>query len=77
MDSLGLSKEMKSEGVIDNMDDLRQYLTVEDVAKRLDLSEEWVRDLIHRKEIKAVKIGQWKIKPEDLGKFIESRKNMK
>ena len=77
MDSLGLSKEIKSEGIIDNMNDLRKYLTVENVAKRLDLSEEWVRDLIHRKEIKAVKIGQWKIKPEDLEQFIKSRMNIK
>ena len=76
MDSLGLSQEkIKSEGVSDNMDDLRQYLTVEEVAKRLDLSEEWVRDLIHRKEIKAVKIGQWKIKQVDLQNFIKSRSN--
>ncbi len=59
------------------MDDLRKYLTVEEVAKRLDLSEEWVRDLIHRKEIKAVKIGQWKIKSEDLDKFIKSRSNIR
>ena len=59
------------------MDDLREYLTVEEVAKRLDITEEWVRDLIHRKDIRAVKIGQWKIKPEDLEKFIESRMNVK
>lgn len=57
------------------MDDLRKYLTVEDVAKKLDITEEWVRDLIHRKEIKAVKIGQWKIKQADLQKFIKSRSN--
>ena len=57
------------------MDDLRKYLTVEDIAKKLDITEEWVRDLIHRKEIKAVKIGQWKIKPEDLEKFVRSRTN--
>lgn len=77
MDSLGLSKETKFEGMIHNMDDLRKYLTVEEVAKRLDITEEWVRDLIHRKEIKAVKIGQWKIKPEDLERFIKSRMNIK
>ncbi len=59
------------------MDDLREYLTVEETAKQLDITEEWVRDLIHRKEIKAVKIGQWKIKPEDLEKFVESRMNVK
>ena len=58
------------------MDDLRNYLTVRQVAIKLDVTEEWVRDLIARKEIKAVKIGQWKIKPEDLEVFIESRRNI-
>ena len=58
------------------MDDLRNYLTVRQVAIKLDVTEEWVRDLIAREEIKAVKIGQWKIKPEDLEVFIESRRNI-
>ncbi len=59
------------------MDDLKKYLTVPQVAKKLDITEEWVRDLIRMKQLKAYKIGQWKIKPEDLIRFIESRKNMK
>ena len=59
------------------MEDLRKYLTVPEVAKKLDITEEWVRDLIARKEIKAVKVGQWKIRPEDLQEFIESRKNIR
>ncbi len=58
------------------MDDLRKYMTVSEVAKKLDITEEWVRDLISRKQIKACKIGQWKIKPEDLEEFINSRKNV-
>jgi len=58
------------------MDDLRKYLTVPEVAKKLDITEEWVRDLISKKQIKAYKIGQWKIKPEDLEEFINSRKNV-
>ena len=57
------------------MYDLRKCLTVEDVAKKLDITEEWVRDLIARKEIKAVKIGKWRIRPEDLEEFINSRRN--
>jgi len=57
------------------MVDLKKYLTVREVAKKLDITEEWVRDLIALKQIKAVKIGQWKIKPEDLKKFIKSRTN--
>ena len=58
------------------MDDLRKCLTVEDVAKKLDITEEWVRDLIARKEIKAVKIGKWRIRSEDLEEFINSRRNV-
>lgn len=58
------------------MEDLRKYLTVPEVAQKLDITEEWVRDLIARKEIKAVKIGQWKIRPDDLQEFIKSRSNV-
>ena len=59
------------------MEDLNKYLTVPRVAKKLGITEEWVRDLIRMKQIKAVKIGQWKIKPADLEKFIKSRMNVK
>lgn len=58
------------------MEDLRKYLTVEEVAKKLDITEEWVRDLIARKDIKVVKIGKWRIKPKDLETFIKSRRNI-
>ena len=58
------------------MEDLSKYLTVEDVAKKLGITEEWVRDLNARKEIKAVKVGKWRIKPEDLSAFIKSRSNV-
>ncbi len=58
------------------MEDLRKYLTVEEVAKKLDITEEWVRDLIARKDIKAVKIGKWRIKLKDLETFIKSRRNI-
>jgi len=57
------------------MDDIKKYLTVPDVAKELGLSDEWIRDLIRLKQIKAIKIGQWKINPKDLEKFIKSRRN--
>ena len=43
----------------------RKDLTVRQVAKKLDLTEGWVRNLIARKEIKAVRIGQWRIKLKD------------
>ena len=54
---------------------LKGYLTVEEVAKQLGLSEYRVRELIREKQIRAVKIGQWKIKPGDLDNFIKSRSN--
>lgn len=75
-DSQGFIISIKSARGL-TMEDLRKYLTVPEVAKKLDITEEWVRDLIARKEIKAVKIGQWKIRPDDLQEFIESRKNIR
>lgn len=57
------------------MDDLKKYLTVRQVARKLDITEEWVRDLIKAKQLRAVKIGKWRIKPENLEVFIESRTN--
>ncbi len=54
---------------------LKGYLTVEQVAKQLGLSEYRVRELIREKQIRAVKIGQWRVKPDDLKEFIKSRTN--
>lgn len=54
---------------------LKGYLTVEQVAKQLGLSEYRVRELIREKQIRATKIGQWRIKPEDLEEFIRARTN--
>ena len=57
------------------MDDIKKYLTVRQVAKKLDYTEEWVRDLIKAKELKAIKIGKWRIKPSELERFIKNRSN--
>ena len=54
---------------------LKGYLTVEQVAKQLGLSEYRVRELIREKQIRATKIGQWSVKPEDLQEFIKARTN--
>jgi len=45
-------------------------------AKKLGLSEYRIRELIREKRIRAMKIGQWGIRPEDLKSFIKSRSNM-
>ena len=57
------------------MEDISKYLTVRKVAKKLDVTEDWIRDLIQAKELKAVKMGKWRIKPQDLQSFIDSRYN--
>jgi len=59
------------------MEDVKKYLTVSEIAQRLDFTEEWVRDLIAKKEIKATKIGRWRVRPGDLEDFIKSRMNIK
>lgn len=59
------------------MVDITKYLTVEQAANKLGLTEERVRELINLKEIRAAKIGRWRIKPEDLEVFIRNRSNIK
>jgi excisionase family DNA binding protein len=58
------------------MTDLTKYLTVRQAAKRLGLTEERVRELINLMQIKATKVGKWRIHPDDLEKFIKSRSNL-
>lgn len=58
------------------MNDTKKYFTVREVSKKLEVTEKWVRDLINAKQIKATKIGQWRIYPEDLERFIRSRSNI-
>lgn len=58
------------------MEDIKKFLTVKQVAQKLGYTEEWVRDLIKAKQIRAVKIGRWRIKPEELEKFVQSRSNL-
>ena len=57
------------------MDEIRNFLTIRDTAQTLDISEESVRDLIKAKQLRAVKISQWRINPVDLEIFIKSRMN--
>ena len=53
-----------------------QWLTVEDVARTIGLTEERVRQLIRQRKIKATKIGGWLVQPDDLKAFIRSRTNV-
>jgi excisionase family DNA binding protein len=54
---------------------IKDYLTVRQVAKQLGLTEYRIRELIREKQIRATKIGQWRIKPQDLEEFIKARTN--
>ncbi len=53
-----------------------QWLTVDDVAQRIGLTQERVRQLIRQKKMRATKIGGWLIRPQDLDGFIRSRTNV-
>ncbi len=55
---------------------IQKYLTVEQVAEQLSLTEYRIRELIREKHIRATKIGRWRIKPEDLEDFIKARTNI-
>ncbi len=57
------------------MVDLSTYLSVREAAKRLDLTEERVRELINLKQIRATKVRKWRIKPKDLEAFVKRRTN--
>ena len=57
------------------MNDISKYFTVKEVSKRLDVTEDWIRDLIQSKQLKGVKVGKWRVAPEELKRFIESRSN--
>ena len=57
------------------MENISKYLTVKEVSEKLGITEKWIRDLIQAKELKAVKMGKWRIKPQDLQSFIDSRYN--
>lgn len=57
------------------MVDVKRLLTVREAAKRLDLTEERVRELIGLKQIRATKIKRWRIAPDDLEEFVRSRRN--
>jgi excisionase family DNA binding protein len=52
------------------------WLTVEDAAKRLDVTEETVRRLLRKRALRGMQISKragWRIRASDLDAFIESR----
>ncbi|HEU5441497.1 MAG TPA: helix-turn-helix domain-containing protein [Ktedonobacterales bacterium] len=52
------------------------WLTVPDVARRLDVTEETVRRLLRRGELPGMQISKrsgWRVRAEDVDAFIRSR----
>lgn len=54
---------------------LKELYTVPEVASILDVSEKSIRDFINAGELKAVKVGQWRISRESIEGFMEARSN--
>ena len=54
---------------------MEQMLTVSDVARLLQVSEETVRRWLRDETIAAIQFGnEWRVEPKDLQAFIDSRK---
>jgi excisionase family DNA binding protein len=54
---------------------ISHLLEVSQVAHRLSLSEDYVRDLIRSGQLPAIQIGaRYRVHPADLGAFIEARR---
>lgn len=51
----------------------KKFLTIKDVAKRLQIGGRSVYRYIENNELKAVKIGRWRITEQALKDFIRSR----
>lgn len=54
----------------------KTFLTIEEVAKILQIGERSVYRFIKAKELKATKIGGWRITEKDLQDFIKSKTNL-
>ena len=52
---------------------MEKLLTVKEVAEKLVVGEHRVRELLNDGELKGAKIGNWRIRKEDLEEYIESR----
>jgi excisionase family DNA binding protein len=54
----------------------KDYLTVREVAKSLNVAEYTVRQYLRKGQLRGTKIAGWRVKPADLVAFIRSRTNV-
>ncbi len=52
-----------------------KLFTIQEVAKRLRVSKRSVTRYIKSKRLRAVKIGQWRIKERDIERFLSANSN--
>ena len=56
---------------------VEKFLTIQEVAKKLRVSERSVMRYIKAKKLIASKMGQWRIKESDLDRFFKTNINNK
>ncbi len=55
-----------------------EWLSVEDIAKEIGLTEDTIRSYIRNKQLTAYRVGNtYRIKREDLNDFLEKRRTDK
>lgn len=54
---------------------VEKFLTVQEVAKKLRVSERSVMRYIKAEKLRASKMGQWRIKENDLDLFFKANSN--
>ena len=57
-------------------EDVGELLTVREVSQILSVSERSVREFIRTGELRASKVGQWRIPKSEVRSFFEKRSNM-
>ncbi|MFH1178610.1 MAG: helix-turn-helix domain-containing protein [bacterium] len=54
---------------------VEKFLTIKEVAKKLRVSERSVMRYIKAKKLRASKMGQWRVKENDLDLFFRANSN--
>jgi len=57
--------------------DRPEYLTSQDVAKRLNVDHESVKRWLRTGQLVGYQFGkQWRVRPDDLERFVQERRNV-
>ena len=65
-------------GIMLNIGGGEMYYTITEVAEKLNLTNETIRNYIHAKELEAYKFGRnYRIEDKELNRFLKSKSNIK